>query len=545
MADAELKLLAALPADWQDEARRVSSRFHLDPRGWFQPAETVEALRQVADAVWSERQIAVTYESWTKVTERVLEPLGLVLKSGLWYMVAQHDGQPRTYRLEAIRALAVTDVTFVRPKDFDLAAYWAESTAQFEKDVYIGTAEVRASERGVKRLKELNTTYRRAIEAVGCGGGSGRLDPGLDPDRRDELDGESLHPHRRRPRGAVAARAARGDGRRRTADGCALRVISGPHPRRSAVATLSDDRQRLSNQPVGRISMPHLDPDRLFDAEPKARAIARALYAGVKDLPLVSPHGHTDPRWYAENEKFPDPAQLLIVPDHYVFRMLYSQGIRLEDLGVPTTDGSKVETDGRTIWRRFAENYYLFRGTPTRMWLDHTFATLFGLDELLTAEERRPLLRHDRASCCSSDAFRPRALFERFNLEVISTTDSAIDRLPWHKMIRDSGLEGQGGPRLPARRGGRSRFRRASPATSTSSARSRGEDTGTWAGYLDAHRNRRALLQGVRRDLVRPRPPDGRDGEPQLRSKPTRCSTRSARGKADAARAASRSARRC
>ena len=164
MADAELKLLAALPADWQDEARRVSSRFHLDPRGWFQPTETVEALRRVADAVWSERQIAVTYESWTKVTDRILEPLGLVLKSGLWYMVAQHDAQPRTYRLEAVRALTITDATFTRPKDFDLAAYWAESTAQFEKDVYIGTAEVRASERGVKRLKELNATYRRTIE---------------------------------------------------------------------------------------------------------------------------------------------------------------------------------------------------------------------------------------------------------------------------------------------------------------------------------------------------------------------------------------------
>ena len=151
--------------------------------------------------------------------------------------------------------------------------------------------------------------------------------------------------------------------------------------------------------------MPHLDPDRLFDAEPKARAIARALYAGVKDLPLVSPHGHTDPRWYAENEKFPDPAQLLIVPDHYVFRMLYSQGIRLEDLGVPTTDGSKVETDGRTIWRRFAENYFLFRGTPTRMWLDHTFETLFGLDELLTAKNADRFYDHDRATSCSRTTF--------------------------------------------------------------------------------------------------------------------------------------------
>ena len=94
-----------------------------------------------------------------------------------------------------------------------------------------------------------------------------------------------------------------------------------------------------------------LDDNRLFTAEPKARGLAQALYAGIKDLPLVSPHGHTEPRWYAENEKFPDPAQLLIVPDHYVFRMLFSRGIRLEDLGVPTTDGSAVETDGRKIWK--------------------------------------------------------------------------------------------------------------------------------------------------------------------------------------------------
>src|ERR1700754_412082 len=118
-----------------------------------------------------------------------------------------------------------------------------------------------------------------------------------------------------------------------------------------------------------------IDPDLLFPAEEGARAIARDLYAGVKGLPIVSPHGHTDPRWYAENEPFPDPAQLLIIPDHYIFRMLFSQGVRLEELGVPTMDGAPVEADGRTIWRRFAENYHLFRGTPTRMWLDHTFST--------------------------------------------------------------------------------------------------------------------------------------------------------------------------
>ena len=165
MADAELKLLAALPADWREEATRVSSRFHLDPRGWFQPAATVDALRQIADAVWTERLIQVTYESWTSTKERLLEPLGLVLKSGFWYMVAASDGQPRTYRLDAIRALAVTGETFVRPTGFDLAAYWTESTAQFEKDIYVGTADIRASRTGIARLKDLNASCREAIES--------------------------------------------------------------------------------------------------------------------------------------------------------------------------------------------------------------------------------------------------------------------------------------------------------------------------------------------------------------------------------------------
>ena len=255
--------------------------------------------------------------------------------------------------------------------------------------------------------------------------------------------------------------------------------------------------------------MPYLDADRLFDAEPKARGIARALYAGVKDLPLVSPHGHTDPRWYAENEKFPDPAQLLIVPDHYVFRMLYSQGIRLEDLGVPTTDGRKVETDGRTIWRKFAENYYLFRGTPTRMWLDHTFATLFGLDELLTAKNADRF--YDPISeKLQQDEFRPRALFERFNLEVISTTDSAIDTLQWHKMIRESGWKGRV---IPA-------YRPDAVVDPDfpgfpANVDKLGEITGRGYGQL-ARLSRRApqaprILQDLRRDVVRPWPPHRAD----------------------------------
>lgn len=235
-----------------------------------------------------------------------------------------------------------------------------------------------------------------------------------------------------------------------------------------------------------------LNDDRLFDAEPRARAIARDLYAGIRDLPLVSPHGHTDPRWYAENDRFPDPARLLIVPDHYVFRMLWSQGVRLEDLGVPSIDGMPVETDGRTIWRRFAENYHLFRGTPTRMWLDHTFATLFDIDERLTAASADRI--YDRiAERLEREDYRPRALFERFNLEVISTTDAALDDLRWHRMIRESGWQGRVVPAYrpdsvvdPDFEGFAGNLDRLGELT--------GSDTGTWSGYLDAHRQRRAFF---------------------------------------------------
>ncbi len=236
-----------------------------------------------------------------------------------------------------------------------------------------------------------------------------------------------------------------------------------------------------------------LDDDRLFDPEPRTRAIARALHAGIRDLPLVSPHGHTDPRWFAENLPFSDPAQLLIVPDHYIFRMLFSQGLRLESFGVPTADGSPVETDGRTIWRRFAENYFLFRGTPTRMWLDHTLETLFGLDELLTAKNADRF--YDTiADQLASEACRPRALFERFNLEVIATTESALDDLRWHRMIGDSGWPGRVVSAYrpdsvvdPDFEGFSGNLDRLGEIT--------GEDTGTFHGYLAAHRSRRAFFK--------------------------------------------------
>lgn len=167
MQQAELKLLAALPQDWQVEARRMSSRFHLDPGGWFQPGYIHQHLKAVAEAVWSETRLSIRYESWTRVSDREIEPLGLVLKGGIWYVVAQTEpGKFRTFRLSGIVAMLVLDAHFQRPKNFDLAAYWAESTAQFEKDIYIATARVRVTELGLRRLKEISQTVKDAVEAV-------------------------------------------------------------------------------------------------------------------------------------------------------------------------------------------------------------------------------------------------------------------------------------------------------------------------------------------------------------------------------------------
>ena len=123
-----------------------------------------------------------------------------------------------------------------------------------------------------------------------------------------------------------------------------------------------------------------IDSDRLFPAEVRTREIAEALYAHVCNLPIVSPHGHTQAGWFASNEPFPDPATLFVQPDHYVFRMLYSQGISMDDLEI----GQAKVKDPRKVWRIFASHYYLFRGTPTRIWLDYCFQELFGLSERLS-----------------------------------------------------------------------------------------------------------------------------------------------------------------
>ncbi len=183
-----------------------------------------------------------------------------------------------------------------------------------------------------------------------------------------------------------------------------------------------------------------LNPDRLFDSEPSRRGVARELYEAVADLPLVCPHGHVPPVLLADPAaaSLGTPAELFVVPDHYVFRMLYSQGVAMEDLGVPTRDGTPVETDHRQIWQRFAENFHLFRGTPTGLWLQDELVNVFGVEEKLTGESAQRVYDH-LAEKLSSPEFAPRTLFERFNVEVLCTTDAATDTLEQHKKLRDEG----------------------------------------------------------------------------------------------------------
>jgi glucuronate isomerase len=234
-------------------------------------------------------------------------------------------------------------------------------------------------------------------------------------------------------------------------------------------------------------------PARLLPAEPAARAVARSLYEQVRELPLVSPHGHTDPAWFALDEKFPDAVDLLIKPDHYVFRMLYSQGIPLESLGVAKADGSLVETDKRKIWRTFASRYFLFAGTPSRMWLDHVFNEVFGLDTPLGEDTADQYFDHINEQL-ETPEFRPRALFERFNIETLATTESPLDSLEHHKTIRGSDWNGNvittyrpdpvADPEYEGFRTNVERFGELA-----------GEDISTWSGYLAAHRNRRAFFR--------------------------------------------------
>ena len=235
--------------------------------------------------------------------------------------------------------------------------------------------------------------------------------------------------------------------------------------------------------------------DRLFPTDPLQRSIARRLYAQVKDLPILSPHGHTDPQWYADDIAFPNPAELFIVPDHYLYRMLYSQGVPLEKLGIPDQTGLPVETDPRRIWQLFAENYYLFRGTPSKMWLDHVFYHVFGIDQQLGPENADRL--YDRiVEALAKPEFRVRALYDRFNIETIATTDSPLDGLDHHRRMASDPWPGRVIPTFrpdpvvdPEYEGFQENVARLGEIT--------GEDTGQWEGYLKALADRRQFFKSL------------------------------------------------
>ncbi|HZF96346.1 MAG TPA: glucuronate isomerase [Allosphingosinicella sp.] len=231
-----------------------------------------------------------------------------------------------------------------------------------------------------------------------------------------------------------------------------------------------------------------LHPDRLLPADPGTRAVARALYDGVAALPIVSPHGHTDPAWFASDAPWTNATQLLLAPDHYLYRMLYSHGVPLDRLGVPGRGGNSA-ADPREAWRLFASHYYLFRGTPSRMWLDHVFAELFGIDVALepaTADHYFDAI----GEALATPAFRPRALFDRFNIELLATTEGAHEDLVHHEAIRRSGWNGRVvttyrpdaviDPEHEEFGAALARFAELS-----------GEDVHSWNGYLAAHRKRR------------------------------------------------------
>jgi glucuronate isomerase len=243
-----------------------------------------------------------------------------------------------------------------------------------------------------------------------------------------------------------------------------------------------------------------LHPDRLFPTDPGVRAIARRLYQSVEGLPIISPHGHTDPEWFASNANFSNPTDLLLTPDHYLFRMLYSQGIAMESVGVrprqlgarTQSAASKAVAEPRAAWRLFAANYHLFRGTPSRLWLDWVFAEVFGLKDCLEAATAD---RHyDQISAAlSTPAFKPRALFDRFRIEVLATTESPLDPLHHHQAIRSSGWGGRiittfrPDPVVdPAYEGFLGNLKTLSDLT--------GKDCFDYAGYLEALRRRRGFF---------------------------------------------------
>ena len=232
-----------------------------------------------------------------------------------------------------------------------------------------------------------------------------------------------------------------------------------------------------------------LNPDRFFDSDPAIRSVARALYEETRALPIVSPHGHVDARILAENAPFPEPTSLIVQPDHYILRLLYANGVQLDAL---------LKGDPRHVWQVFAEHYYLFRGTPTGAWLDHELHEVFGVRERLSADTAGRVYDAIRERLQSPE-FRPRALFERFNIEVLATTDAASDMLEHHCAIRESGWPGGDARVIPTFRPD-ALFRIASPGWAgalDALGRADGEPVRDYLGFLRALADRRAYFKNL------------------------------------------------
>lgn len=186
-----------------------------------------------------------------------------------------------------------------------------------------------------------------------------------------------------------------------------------------------------------------MNRNRYFSSNPNQRELALRLYETVVDLPIVAPHGHVHPRLFVdENYQFGSPVELLIIPDHYILRMMYSQGIPMEAMGIPRQDNAEVEQDHRKIWQIICDNWYLMRGTPTHNWIKDELRDVFGVDAKMNSENAQDIYTAIEAKL-QQDDFTPRRLFEQFNIEVLTTTDAATDTLEHHQAIRDSGWNGR------------------------------------------------------------------------------------------------------
>lgn len=235
-----------------------------------------------------------------------------------------------------------------------------------------------------------------------------------------------------------------------------------------------------------------LDPNRLLPQDPANQNVAREIFDGISDLPIFSPHGHTDPNWFSQNEPFTDATSLFLTPDHYVLRLMRSQGINFDNLGIPRRDNSAV-ANGRTAWRSFAQNYHILAGTPSRLWIDHAMEWGFGVDERLCAENA-DLLYDQITTRLSDDDMLPLAILDRANVEVIATTEFALDPLDSHKSLAGQGMIGRIRTTYrpddvtdPDDPDFKENLRKLGDLT--------GCDVYQWNGMIEAHRRRRELFR--------------------------------------------------